>query len=90
MTTRSEAPQAACPLDRKVRGETMEWQPWETRPRDGRQFICWNGKEMGIFNEPPKCALGRWTKIGKHWSGYFERFYNPTHWMPLPEFPSNV
>ena len=64
-----------------------EWQPIETAPKNGNPFICWNGKEMLILNQPKGCSLGRWEKSGKNWFGGFIRFDNPTHWMPLPPPP---
>jgi hypothetical protein len=66
----------------------MEWQPIETAPTNGKQFICWNGEEMLILNKPKGHALGRWEKISKKWTGSFVRFDNPTHWMPLPPPPN--
>ena len=66
----------------------MEWQPIGTAPKDGKYFICFNGDEMMILNQPPGCAIGRWHKTRGKWNGAFERFDNPTHWMPLPEAPN--
>lgn len=64
-----------------------EWQSFETAPRDGSFFICWNGEDMKILNQPENCYLGEWYFIDGEWCGAFVRFDNPTHWMPLPEPP---
>ena len=64
------------------------WQPIETAPNDGKQFICWNGNEMAILNQPPGCAIGRWHKTSGKWNGGFVSFDKPTHWMPIPEAPN--
>lgn len=64
------------------------WLPFESHPKDGSQFIVWNGEEMAILNKPTGCALGRWKKIGKSWFGCLIRFDNPAHWRKIPKPPS--
>ena len=66
----------------------MEWQPMDTAPNNGRRFLCWNGEEMQILNQPKGHALGRWSKVGREWRGASVRFKNPTHWMELPTAPT--
>jgi hypothetical protein len=58
--------------------------PWETRPRDGKFFICVNKqKELRILNEPPNCALGIWKKHKKDWRGNWVNFEG-IGWAKLP------
>lgn len=58
--------------------------PWETRPRDGKFFICVNKhNELRIFNEPPNCALGIWEKHKKNWYGSLFKFEG-IGWAKLP------
>ncbi len=66
-----------------------EWQPIETAPKDEYVLIS------GFRNEDPE--QGRWVdaailRVGKrYWhasNGPEEGFNDPTHWMPLPEPPS--
>lgn len=50
------------------------WQPIETAPKDGEQYVAWDGEKIAII----------W------WAGYWEvdePFGKPTHWMPLPAPP---
>lgn len=67
-----------------------EWQPIETAPQNGTPFLCSNGHEMQVLNQPKGYALGRWIKVGREWEGHIVRFDTPTHWMPLPEFPGET
>lgn len=66
------------------------WLPFESHPRDGSQFIVWNGKEMAILNKPYGYALGRWRKIRGSWFGAMVRFDNPTHWKKKPTPPKKL
>lgn len=61
----------------------MEWQPIATAPQDGKPFLCWNGEEMMVLNQPKDCALGTWHLISGKWCGHIVRFNHPTHWRPL-------
>lgn len=63
------------------------WREWSTRPGDGTFFVCWNGTQMKILNEPPECCLGYWEKHKDEWFGAMVRFDGGTHWMPLPAVP---
>lgn len=72
-----------------------EWQPIETAPKDGRQFLVFDphlvvGKSDGIalcipipngFRFNPRIE---WTAS----NGFGIHSWQPTHWMPLPEPPT--
>lgn len=73
----------------------MEWQPIETAPRDGTQFlgysaalgrtpmyVCWWSTSVRN-GEPFICVLGG----GEIYGSKMVRDLFPTHWMPLPEPP---
>lgn len=57
----------------------MEWQPIETAPKDGADFLAYDGFEAIIA----------------YWNSYLRDYRDPhdgkivglTHWMPLPEPP---
>ena len=76
------------PVDRKAKGLEVGWLPFDSAPKDGKQFVAWNGEEMAILNQPPGCALGCWEKHKGTWHGAMVRFNNPTHWMPKPKTPN--
>jgi hypothetical protein len=71
--------------------EKAEWKPLNTAPRDGRQFIAWDGERQVIANWPEGCAIGEWTQVTvsrkKQWDGSFIRFnidHPKAQWRPLP------
>lgn len=75
---------ALAALDR----EGQAWQPIETAPKDGKEFLAYpcDVSDMGVI---------RWDcdpedESGQCWRGQDnERIENdpPTHWMPLPAAP---
>lgn len=63
----------------------MNWQPIETAPTDGTEFI---GYSAGL-----RAYEGQWTayvcrRQNNLWIAVGEGVANPTHWMPLPEAPA--
>ena len=63
----------------------MDWQPIETAPKDGSDLLV---------NECGDVVIARWSQPFSVWAGprdtYGEReVMYPTHWMPLPEPPSD-
>ncbi|MEO0943239.1 MAG: DUF551 domain-containing protein [Pseudomonadota bacterium] len=71
----------------------MEWQPIETAPKDGTEVILfyWWYIDGGLV------TAGYWHPVFDDVKGGF--WYadlvnagaaDPTHWMPLPEPPSNT
>ena len=65
-----------------------QWQPIETAPKDGTQYLACDGKKMWTRNQPPNCYAGdwEWNQNRTQWRGHADGL-NPTHWMPLPAAP---
>lgn len=78
--------------------ELGEWLPIETAPRDGTWVLLAGGhcdfdEESDAKTRP---VVGQWTNcrngghVQWHWQfawycgGYYGKYENPTHWMPLP------
>jgi hypothetical protein len=65
---------------------TVEWQPIETAPKDGRKILVWpywsDGLPESVSWRDMKRTSGRWEG-----SGLFCTGASPTHWMPLPAPP---
>lgn len=70
-----------------------EWKPIETAPKDAAVLLF--GKtapeERMVICSKPVVFSGYWSRLdeswcasGSHWDG---PFFEPTHWMPLPEPP---
>lgn len=55
-----------------------QWQPIETAPKDGSEFLSWSELSQWVTHWDEK------SKIWKSGEGYGLK---PTHWMPLPEPP---
>jgi len=69
---------------------TMEWQPIETAPKDGSEFLAWCCQRHPFG--PARCFpdIAHWH-IGRHENtSYFQSrsCAIPTHWMPLPPPPA--
>jgi len=62
----------------------MEWQPIETAPRDGSDILI-----GGDFSYAGGVLMASCVDGYPHptFSDMQGDFYNPTHWMPLPEPP---
>lgn len=71
------------------------WLPIETAPKDGTEFIGWDGKW------PFRCSAGKKYELYPHmdggptyrdvWDGHYHdslTIEHPTHWRPLPSAPS--
>lgn len=74
----------------RLSGMAAGWQPIETAPKDGQDYIASDGRLRTLENQPKGCMPGRWSKgpDGK-WSGYANRpiGYAPKYWHPLPAAP---
>lgn len=65
----------------------MKWISVKERlpEKTGRYLINDNGLDFALFHS------GLWKTEGKEVRGYhsdFRKTLNPTHWMPLPEAPT--
>lgn len=78
------------------------WQPIETAPKDGTWVLVY-GEGTDDEEVSRKVAVAQYTNYlnggtyDESWwqfawydGGYYGRFYNPTHWMPLPEAPKSA
>ena len=64
----------------------MGWQPIETAPKDGRNVLlfCPRAQDYGYNG-----IRLTWRKDGC-WQGANNSLWPPTHWMPLPEPPTDT
>lgn len=66
------------------------WQPIETAPRDGTWVLLTGGSIAYGWCEDDKPPMAVGQRAGDCWqfawydSGYYGKYENPTHWMPLP------
>lgn len=72
-----------------------DWQPFETAPKDSTWIQIWVIDKDGEGRWCPEAYYsqreGLWiTDDGYGSSVWVECYGTPTHWMPLPEPPSNV
>ena len=58
----------------------MKWKPIETAPKNTNGVLVW-AKKHGI-------EVGRWSEGFKSWVGDDNFVIKPTHWMPLPDTPT--
>ena len=65
------------------------WQPIETAPKDGTPILIY---EPPYFDATPHATyVCSWDTYKEAWvehSGECYAQYEPTHWMPLPEPPT--
>ena len=86
--TRCDKPETRIQLLR-MHAEALEielaarWQPIDTAPRDGTNILTWDGHSISIA-----C----WLDIMGDWWGDDDCALcsTPTHWMPLPQPPTEV
>ena len=72
-----------------------KWQPIETAPKDGTRILVTGGtfrREDEDEKRPAWTAIVWWDSDQRvWWGGYLAQdvgvWYEPTHWMPLPEPP---
>jgi hypothetical protein len=63
------------------------WQSIDTAPKDGSEFLGWNGvtHDPWFWHADPRGKRPCWAR---HFRGITDdRRQPPTHWMPLPEPP---
>ena len=67
------------------------WQPIETAPKDGTNVSLWSSGFYGICHWSPPGTIsedGFWCYTPRvEWA--ILELKSPTHWMPLPEPPSD-
>jgi hypothetical protein len=69
------------------------WQPIETAPKDGTRVLVYNGKQRGYHTVEEDIGVAEWSPcMGVYcWASIAccdgVSYYDPTHWMPLPEPP---
>ena len=68
----------------RLREKLVEWQPIETAPKDGKEFLVCNTRQGNVKQ------LVSWNKVHGFWQskGKADVSFQWTHWMPLPEPPS--
>jgi len=68
--------------------EPMTWQPIETAPKDGAEFLGWRHGRIATARLVPRDDCEMWCFGGESFA--FESFpaLRPTHWMPLPDAAS--
>lgn len=64
----------------------MNWQPIETAPKDGTRIIYYE-----VYHGQAHIGLGFWWNGDDlNRAGWHDGLYVfPTHWMPIPNPPSN-
>ena len=76
----------------------ITWQPIESAPKDGSSFLCYdpNHSEEKIYvvkYRPAQVSYGIWSNCSypesfTEASGEEYFIWKPTHWMPLPQPPT--
>lgn len=70
-----------------------EWQPIETAPKDGREFLAVNAHHAGVsyrvvyFDDDAKEPYIWRVEDSQAGFNHHKDFF--THWMPLPEPPTS-
>lgn len=71
-----------------------DWQPIDTAPKDKHILLFGMQRPMPqLYAKIPQVFSGYWDNIDEAWcsdgSTWEGPFYDPTHWMPLPEPPKD-
>lgn len=67
-----------------------KWKPIESAPKDGETVLAYHkniGSHTVSYRLPVRGEPGNETDYRKQWRDSSGRYFNPTHWMPLPEPP---
>lgn len=68
----------------------QEWQPIETAPKDGTQYLAWNGLSYMVLNQPDESfSIGEWELVDGEWVGHHVG-HHPTHWQQLRTPPEHT
>lgn len=62
-----------------------EWHPIETAPKDGSRFLAYERRDVSHY----PCWWCNDFSIWEGWQDDWDSEPEPTHWMPLPEPPTN-
>lgn len=66
----------------------MNWQPIETAPNGGDEYVSVLGYARDVKYEVDIFEVVYWNAGDEHWWDCEYRMKpQPTHWMPLPEPP---
>jgi hypothetical protein len=68
-----------------------EWQPIETAPRDGTEFLLY--APDSIINARHYLGVGQWAEpngMGSIAGWFWPYAIRPSHWMPLPSPPKGL
>jgi len=63
-----------------------KWQPIETAPKDRLLLLCLDGKSIAIGNWKKTFEGEMW--VSEEYAETYQFWLEPTHWMPLPELPT--
>lgn len=69
-------------MDRALSPLPPPWQPIETAPKDGSDFLA-----LCEYHRKHHQMVGCFAPDGKFRSWPGRNHYHPTHWMPLPAPP---
>ena len=74
-------------MDTDAEEGMTDWQPIETAPMNGTEFLAFRKGEIAVAYRIPRDDCEMW-KFGRS-SASIEACpeFKPTHWMPLPEAP---
>jgi hypothetical protein len=65
-----------------------QWQPIETAPMDGTEFLGYRDGRVASAHRIPRDDCEMWS-FGSHSAGVeFNPWIKPTYWMPLPALPA--
>lgn len=67
-------------------GPNDAWQPIETAPKDGTEFLAWVHTAAGGRVATVQWLDGQWVE-SYDLAGWMPE-YGPTHWRPLPDPPA--
>lgn len=71
-------------------GAVLEgWQPIETAPTDGTEFLGYRGGRIGNACRIPRHDCEMWEFRGTSGAFNIAPYLKPTHWMPLPAAPKD-
>jgi len=66
--------------------KAIEWQPIETAPKDGTEFLARNNNQGGVK------TLISWNKIHGYWQSKGKPILSmqDTHWIKIPDYEKEI